>query len=132
MTAPAVVEAVGEVVERPWAIVELDDHTIRWRMHSESLLDFEAYAVSGTDQNGVRLYENEHSNYQAIPLSEALRYVHGTIRFDGCVNFMFDECADNCMLHECGRAGFRRTAEMLEKIYDIAAGQMPEWEDYLR
>jgi hypothetical protein len=117
---------------KPWNAVELEHHTVLWRMNGVNLLDFEAYAVSGIDQNGVRLYENEHSNYQAIPLSEARRYMHGSIRFDGCVNFMFDACAENCMLHECGRGGFRQTADMLEKLYDVAAEQMPQHEDYLR
>lgn len=73
----------------------------------------------------VRGYERAggHSNADLVPTFEGAHvYAHGTVKWDRCSNWHFDE-QDECMLHFCDREGMAAVGEMLARCHD-AAGEI--------
>jgi hypothetical protein len=93
------------------------------------LLEFEVYDWVGKDQSGVTLFELAGCGGGQFTedVEQAARFAHGSIRWDGCCNVMFDECADNCMLHGCCREDMSRIGKLFDELYGLAAAAMPEW-----
>jgi hypothetical protein len=54
---------------------------------------------------------------------EAQPFLEGSIRFDGCSNLYFP---DDCY-HFCGRRSAARVGQLLDLLYDLAEGLIPEW-----
>lgn len=76
-------------------------------------------------------YETQGSmssgNYTDDP-AKAQVYLSGHIKWDGCGEFRFDE-QDRVMLHWCGRRNAKRVADLINRLYDIAADlMMPNWQ----
>lgn len=102
--------AKDEVANVPWNEHELPaiGFRVRWRK-IYAVLDFE---VTDTAANGEP-------------------YANGMVRFDGCCNVMFNDCAEQTMIHGCGRAGMTRLGALFEALYDLAIEAMPEHRDLL-
>ena len=47
-------------------------------------------------------------------------YMSGTVKFDGCSNWMFDEC-ERCMLHACSRGELLVWGKLMLVCWDWAS-----------
>jgi len=61
-------------------------------------------------------------------LGEAEIYLHGSIKWDGCSNWYFDE-QDRNMLHGCSRQEIQRFGDVMGACWDWAAELMPGLND---
>lgn len=61
-------------------------------------------------------------------LDEAEIYLHGTVKFDGCSDWRFDE-QDRIALHGCSRQGVQRFGDVMGRCWDWAAEFMPGMKD---
>lgn len=59
-------------------------------------------------------------------LEEAEVYLHGSVKWDGCSNWHFDE-QDRVMLHGCGRADVQRFGDVMAMCWDWTAKLLPSW-----
>ena len=59
-------------------------------------------------------------------LAEAAVYLHGTVKWDGCSNWHFDE-QDRVMLHGCTRTDLTRIGEVMARCWDWTAELCPSW-----
>lgn len=119
---------------KPWTVDEtLEHHTILWRVSNEAVLEFELYQsfVSGTERYYL---SKEGSGVPEEKITEAEIWCRGSLRFDGCINYDHPSLTDPegpCLLHACGRGDFKEQLETFERLYDLAAEQMPDWADTL-
>ena len=99
-----------------------DDEVTTW-------LDWVAYRIAGYDtSDGHALFERWNEGYDTVvdTPSEATPYAHGSIKWDGCSDWFFDE-QDECMLHFCNRkmaAG--GLAALANAVYDFGQEFMPQ------
>lgn len=59
-------------------------------------------------------------------LEKAEVYLHGSVKWDGCSNWHFDE-QDRAMLHGCHRKDLTRYGEILAACWDWTAETLPSW-----
>ena len=59
-------------------------------------------------------------------LAEAEPYLHGSVKWDGCSNWHFDE-QDRLMLHGCSRRDVLRFGKVMAMCWDWAADLCPSW-----
>lgn len=59
-------------------------------------------------------------------LEEADVYLHGSVKWDGCSNWAFDE-QDRVMLHGCSRENVQRFGDVLARCWDWTAELLPNW-----
>lgn len=59
-------------------------------------------------------------------LALAEPYLHGSVKWDGCSNWHFDE-QDRVMLHGCTRDDVKRFGDVLAYCWDWAAEICPAW-----
>ena len=60
-------------------------------------------------------------------LAEAKVYLHGSVKWDGCSNWHFDE-QDRVMLHCCTRDDLLRLGNVLAWCWDKTAMMCPSWD----
>jgi|688.fasta_scaffold819497_1 hypothetical protein len=84
----------------------------------EHSVDFVAYDIEGFF--GARL--------DAPAINESEPYLHGTVKWDGCSNWYFDE-QDRVMLHGCQRSDLTRFGEVMAACWDWASELLePTWQ----
>ena len=59
-------------------------------------------------------------------LEEAVVYLSGSVKWDGCSNWHFDE-QDRCMLHGCSRDDLLNLGEIMAACWDITEEHCPGW-----
>lgn len=108
-------------------LIQLDDTDFVVRVSADDLrMRFAAYQSLGTVVGGGRLFERQGADgpmdnaIEGSPTDDALAFIEGEIKWDGCSNFTFPE-QERCMLHRCDRAGLLRIGQLLAAIYDHAA-----------
>jgi hypothetical protein len=84
----------------------------------EYVVEFKAYQVTGVDGNGGAPLFGDMSN-ATTNLSEAPVFIHGSVKWDGCSNWHFDE-QDKAMLHFCGPEDAAEVGQLLARMYEIA------------
>jgi hypothetical protein len=60
-------------------------------------------------------------------LTEAERFLHGSIKWDGCSDWHFD-IQDDCMMHFCDVQEAESLGQLLRLLYEIAADSIPCWD----
>lgn len=68
----------------------------------------------------------EHGMDVVTRLEWAEVYLSGSVKWDGCSNWHFDE-QDRCMLHACSREGLLRLGEVMALCWDWTAELCPNW-----
>jgi hypothetical protein len=60
-------------------------------------------------------------------LAESEPYMHGTVKWDGCSDWCFDQ-QEHVMLHACDRQGLLRIGQALARCWDWTAELCPRWD----
>lgn len=100
-------------------------------------VEFVIYAIMGFGDDGKGNYTapiytkfaKEGSAFlydDADWLDDAAVYLHGTVKWDGCSDWLFDDNAKNRMLHGCGRKDLSNIGEALTRCWDWAAELIPD------
>ena len=101
----------------------------------EYRVDFTIYDIEGWAFNPVEGEFNRplwrkagaaNSPSATETLAEAEPYLHGTVKWDGCSNWKFDE-QDRVMLHGCSKADIQRFGDVMAMCWDLAADNCPMW-----
>lgn len=61
-------------------------------------------------------------------LAEAEPYLHGSVKWDGCSNWAFDEQERGAALHGCSRHDLVRLGEVMARCWDWAGELLPTWD----
>jgi hypothetical protein len=92
--------------------------------------NFRVFDVKGLTQRGEPLYEptndapdNADGYVDTTDPLHAVPYLHGSVKWDGCSNWHFDE-QNRCMLHGCSRADVQRFGDVLGRCWDWAGKLM--------
>jgi len=109
-------------------------YAARVRRDGTHRIAFEVFKVFGKDEHG-NIYCKTHEGPQdgiTSDVNEAVPFVRGHIKWDGCCNFEFDELAEgDAMLHACGRSEMTGLGALFGHLYDLAEELMPEHAEYL-
>lgn len=98
----------------------------------EYIVKFVVYEITGWGKNldtGLWDVPNWGSDFSST-LEFVEPYLHGSVKWDGCSNWHFDE-QDQVMLHGCSRRGITRYGEVLGLCWDWAAELCPKWDSSL-
>lgn len=88
-------------------------------------VDFIVYDITGTvPEEGLRCYDSPGDRF-LTDIEQALPYLHGFVKWDGCSNWVFDQ-QERVMLHGCCRSNITRFGEVLGRCFDWAAELMSE------
>lgn len=88
---------------------------------SSHYVEYEIYALDGVDE-GKPLYhkkDDEGWNPQ-YDIEKAALYCHGSVKWDGCSDWHFDE-QDDCMLHGCSQQDLLNLGIVLARCWDWTA-----------
>jgi len=87
----------------------------------EHSVDFIVYEIEGW-------HEGATANVYDVPTINTEPYLHGTVKWDGCSNWHFDE-QDRVMLHGCQRSDLTRFGEVMAACWDWTAELLgPTWQ----
>jgi len=96
-------------------------------------VDFEIYEIEGwTSDSEPKLplwpILGATSNIELTEdLCKAERFLHGSVKWDGCSNWHFDE-QDRVMLHGCNRLDLLRFGAVMAVCWDWAAELCTNWD----
>lgn len=111
-------------------IKHLDDigYTVKADYKDADLfVEFDIYQIEGKDLNGVRGYESQDDDESSVTdLSDAAIFIAGSVKWDGCSNWRFDE-QDRGWIHGCSRADLVNMGEVMARCRDLAATLIPKW-----
>jgi hypothetical protein len=91
-------------------------------------VEFQVYEIKGRDADGTRFFalRDSISDEGVASLVEAEPYLSGSVKWDGCSNWRFDE-QDRGWMHACTRADLVNMGEVMARCRDFAATLMPSW-----
>lgn len=121
----------------PTEIIEhVDGATIIYTLDDEyrSHVDFRAVEISGTDcfengqqyERGYRVKGWTSSHEFTYDPHNAEPYVEGSVKWDGCVNFLVGDHDSQVMMHACSREDLERISTTLTVIYEHCGELMQE------
>lgn len=78
---------------------------------------------------GYTKFAKEGSTFlydDAEGLADADVYLHGSVKWDGCSDWMFNHNAKNRMLHGCGRKDLANIGEAMTRCWDWTQTLIPD------
>ena len=99
-----------------------------------SCVEFVLYPIAGIEDGDRLLYQRngaDRSTDFVYGLDEAEWAVTGSLRFDGCINYFWNQ-DERCYWHDCGFAGLASYTTAFALLYKIAAEMMPDHRDDLK
>lgn len=69
----------------------------------------------------------EHGMDVVTRLEWAEPYLSGSVKWDGCSNWSFDEQDKGVALHGCSREDLLRLGEVMARCWDLTAELCPAW-----
>lgn len=103
----------------------------------EYRVEFKIYDIEGWGEGGTEVVYDKplwhklnspHYPDFVDSLEEADVYLHGTIKWDGCSDWQFDEQEKGC-LHGCTRKDIQRFGDVMGYCWDWASEVCPSWCD---
>jgi hypothetical protein len=103
----------------------------------EYYVEFTVYEIAGwTDGErkgiyDVPLWQKAGSHMSPDPvdsLRDAEVYLHGSVKWDGCSNWWFDEQERGCVLHGCSKDDLLRIGNIMAACWDWTSEICPTWE----
>lgn len=100
----------------------------------EYRVDFKVYDICGRtgSLDGPYVYHREgsvNSMDWVESLDDAEVYLHGSVKWDGCSDWYFDE-QDRVMLHGCSRHDIERYGMIMAACWDMTKELLPSFQDY--
>ena len=96
----------------------------------EYRVEYKIYVLEGfSGPDGSPLFHRKDSRVSpdsVETIEEADIYAHGSVKWDGCSNWYFDE-QDRCMLHGCDRYHLTNLGEVLARCWDMTKDLCPAW-----
>lgn len=93
-------------------------------------VDFVVHAHFGQNPDGTPVFRLKHDGPATEPcddIESAEVFVHGTVKWDGCSDWHFDE-QERGTLHECGRTGLVNIGNVMAICWDWAAELLPNFD----
>ena len=53
-------------------------------------------------------------------------FIYGSVKWDGCSNWIFNENAKNMMVHACSKEELEQIGQILAACWDLTAEYIPE------
>lgn len=96
---------------------------------SEHVVEYVVYAIEGVTTEGIVLWHAAGATWPdpVADLTQAEIYLHGSVKWDGCSNWHFDE-QDRLMLHGCTRRDLMNLGEVLARCWDWTRELLPNFE----
>ena len=92
-------------------------------------VEFKIYQVEGVMENGQPLFHQLGAISYPAPvdqIEEAEIYASGSVKWDGCSNWRFDE-QDRVMLHGCNKDHLLNLGKILAECWEMTADLCPNW-----
>jgi hypothetical protein len=115
----------------PEPVRHFDDlrFTVTAELHeNECSVAFKCYRFVLDTSSGERHYPEPDAacNFPGVlTIDESEVYISGSVRFDGCSNWMFDESNRGTNLHFCSREEFAEISELMARCWDWAKELIP-------
>lgn len=92
-------------------------YQILWTEERKSGVETPAWPTVGATSNGDGVYK----------LEEAQPFLHGSVRFDHCSNWWFDEQDRGTMLHGCNRHDIENIGKIMAACWDWTEELLSKW-----
>ena len=104
------------------------DFTVVAQVH-EHWVDYAIYDIEGWQDNAPCWHKAGSMHYpdDVSRLEEAEPYLHGTVKWDGCSNWHFDE-QDRVMLHGCSKADVQRFGDVMAYCWEWTRELLPNFD----
>lgn len=96
-------------------------------------IDYKIYEVAGWAEGSIKgkydkpVWSKPDDQYTSTDnLEEAALYLHGSVKWDGCSNWHFDE-QDRVMLHGCSRENLQSIGDVMTFCWDLTSKLCPNW-----
>lgn len=99
---------------------EFENYLIKHRRINDVVVEFDVFEIVGRGPDNSPVFEYSKND------DEPDRYLHGSIRWDACSNWHFDE-QDDCMLHFCGMEGINELQRLFGRMYEITKSHIPSF-----
>lgn len=92
-------------------------------------VEFTVYDIFGWQDGRPVWHRKGSADYMDVvfTLEESEPYLHGTVKWDGCSDWHFDE-QERVMLHGCTKADVQRFGDVMAYCWDWAAELLPTWD----
>jgi hypothetical protein len=90
----------------------------------EHCCDFEVFEILSSEPTTLWNLPSGTRPDPTDELSKAERFLHGSIKWDGCSNWHFD-IQDDCMIHFCSAQDAAAIGVLLNELYRIADELIP-------
>ena len=90
-------------------------------------VEYKIYDVFGYEEKTDKLYFVNDNN-PVDTIEEAYVYISGSVKWDGCSNWHFDE-QDHVMLHGCCKEDVLRYGLVLAECWEMTKELCPTWWD---
>lgn len=102
----------------------------------DSLVSFDIYDIEGWGEGecpgvfDIPLWHKEGAKHypdSVLDLDVAERYLHGSVKWDGCSDWHFDE-QDRNMLHSCSLHGLQRLGDVMTFCWKWTSELLPNFD----
>ena len=121
-------------LEEPQPVIYFDDIGFAAKVTKQEShwIEFSVYEIEGVADKGQRFFHRKDSPVSPDPvesMDEADVYLHGSVKWDGCSNWHFDE-QDRSLLHGCSREDLTKLGEVMAKCWDYAKENLESWDAF--
>jgi hypothetical protein len=97
---------------------------------SRTYCAFDVFKIIGKADSGKCYYYERKgatsSGDWVDTIEEAGKFLHCSIKWDGCSDWHFDE-QDDCMIHFCGKNHMKEMHKLMDMLYDLAEELMADY-----
>ena len=88
------------------------------KLYNEVVVEFRVYDTVLIVPDNRPEYISEHGEIVET-MEQARPYLHGRVKWDGCVNYSYP-AGEDAMLHACGERHFEAEREMWKQVYRMS------------
>ena len=109
------------------------EFTVRAAVH-DGYVEYQVYEINGyagIDENSIPYWPRtgfKSGHDLTDKLDEAELYLHGSVKWDGCSNWSFDEQDRGVMLHGCSRRRLLAHGEIMARCWDWTRTLLPDFD----
>ena len=96
----------------------------------EVSVDFEIFPIASVSDDGTTFnWKNKPWGSEfTTELEDAELFIDGYVRWDGCSNWLFHECARGFKIHACSKKELIEIGAIMAACHDITAELLPGWD----